>query len=70
MYSYSSVVLDLSAFVRSLFNYLNVHRPRVAAIPLKGNAGSLRHVLIQRVFEPLKICGALFKLFSEILSVL
>ena len=30
----------------------------------------LGHVLIQRVFEPLKICGALFKLFSEILSVL
>ena len=28
------------------------------------------HVLIQRDFEPLKICGALFKLFNEILSLL
>ena len=28
------------------------------------------HLLIQRIFQPLKICGALFTLFNKILSVL
>ena len=36
-----------------------------SCLSLRSNAARFRHMLIQRVFEPLKICGTSFKFLAK-----